>query len=157
MGGAAKPAGTVAYNLLCVEGTPTSQMRAFTAPISYVLLFLLGVLEGLIGCFQFSRGMGGVPVAALGFCLLIFVTCLLAGIGMGSPLGGLAPAVGWFAASFILTLPTPGGSVIVTNTSAGKWYLYGGAVSASVGCLLTFHGRLRHPPRSPGTGPGDIQ
>jgi LPXTG-motif cell wall-anchored protein len=33
--------------------------------------------------------------------------------------------------------------VIVTNTTAGKWYLYGGAVSAGVGMLLTFRRRAR--------------
>jgi hypothetical protein len=52
---------------------------------------------------------------------------------MGTPLGGLATALGWFVVSFVLTLPTHGGSVIINNSSAGKWYLYGGAVCAGVG------------------------
>jgi hypothetical protein len=117
------------------------------APAAYLLLFVLGAGEGAVGCFQFSRSVGHVPVAALGFCLLILVTCLLGSVGMGSPLGGLAIAMGWFAVSFVLTLPTPGGSVIVTNTAAGKWYLYGGAVSAGLGLVLTFTGRVRRASR----------
>jgi hypothetical protein len=43
----------------------------------------------------------------------------------------------------VLTLPTAAGSVIVTNTSAGKWYLYGGAVCAGVGVAISFRWRPR--------------
>ena len=110
---------------------------------AYVLLFLLGVMEGVIGCFLFSRGIGSVPVAALGFSALILVTCLLAGAGMGSPMGALVVALGWLVVSFVLTLPTPAGSVIITNTTAGKWYLYGGAVCAGVGIAASFRWRPR--------------
>lgn len=100
-------------------------------------------MEGLIGCFQFSRGTGGVPLAALGFCALILLSCILAGAGMRSPLGALAMAVGWFVVSFVLTLPTAGGSVIINNSSAGKWYLYGGAVCAGVGLAASSRWRGR--------------
>jgi len=55
------------------------------------------------------------------------------------------PAIGWLAASFVLTLPTAAGSVIVTNTPAGKWYLYGGAACAAVGVVVSFSLRLRRP------------
>lgn len=135
-----------------MEGIPRRRARAPLAAGGYLLLFLLGALEGLIGCFQFSRGIGPVPLAAVGFCLLIFLTCLLSSIGMGSPMGGLWPAIGWFAVSFVLTLPTPGGSVIVTNTDAGMVYLYGGAVSASTGLVLVFAARVR---RAGGPGRGN--
>jgi hypothetical protein len=131
-----------------VEGTPRRQARApLAASAAYLLLFVLGVAEGIVGCFQFSRSVGVVPVAALGFCVLLLVTCLFGSVGMGSPLGGLAIAMGWFAASFVLTLPTPGGSVIVTNTAAGMWYLYGGAASAGLGLVLTFTGPFRRASR----------
>jgi len=124
-----------------VENTPGRRPDPVGTAGAYVALFLLGAMEGLLGCFQFSRGVGPVPVAALAFCALIFMTCLLGGRGMGSPLGGLVPALGWFTASFLLTMPTPAGSVIVTSTAAGGWYLYGGAVSAGVGMALTFRRR----------------
>lgn len=137
------------YSLLCVEVTPSRQLRTLGAVGAYVLLFLLGALQGLIGSFQFPHSVGGVPVAALAFCLLILLTCLLAGRGMGSALGALAPAVGWLVSSLVLSLPTPGGSVVVTNSAAGKWYLYGGTVCASLGVGLALRGQ-RRPRGTPG-------
>ena len=136
---------SLAYSLLCVESGQGAGLGRLGVATAYVLLFLLGAMEGVIGCFQYSRSMGSVPVVALGFCALIFVTCLLAGAGMGSPMAAIVVAVGWLAASFVLTLPTAGGSVIVTNTTAGKLYLYGGAVCAGVGIVVSFRWRPRRP------------
>jgi hypothetical protein len=122
-----------------VSSTPEHRRPdALSTGAAYVALFLLGAMEGLIGCFQFSRAIGQVPVAALVFCVVVFLTCLLGGLGMGSPLGALMPAFGWLLASLVLTMPTAAGSVIVTNTTAGKWYLYGGAASAGLAVVLTF-------------------
>lgn len=121
----------------------------------YALLALFGIALGVIGCFQFSRSAGPVPVAALVSCVIVLAACWLAGLGMGSAFGGLAVAVGWLFASFVLTLPTPGGSVIVTNTPAGRWYLYGGAVCAAVGTVLGMRGRRPRRPASPRAGSGD--
>jgi Family of unknown function (DUF6113) len=131
------------YNLHCVETRRVRGADAFTVGSAYVALFLLGLVEGVIGCFQFSRGAGPVPLAALAFCAAIFGTCLLAARGMGSPLGGLVPALGWFVAALVLSMPTAGGSVIVTSTAAGKWFLYGGAIGAGLGMALSFRGRQR--------------
>ena len=141
-------AGPAPYSLLCVDSTPEpGQAQPAAQPgrpaasgvgTAYGVLFLLGVMEGLVGCFQFSRAIGPVPVAALAFCVVVFATCLLAGLGMDSPMGALVPAFGWLLASFVLTMPTAAGSVIVTDTTAGKWYLYGGAASAGLGVVLTF-------------------
>ena len=38
------------------------QRRDRRAAAAYVALFLLGVMQGLIGCFQFSHSLAGVPV-----------------------------------------------------------------------------------------------
>ena len=110
---------------------------------AYALLFVLGVMEGLIGCFQFSGMAGPVPAAALLLAAALFATCLLAGIGMGTAVGTFAVAAGWFAASFVLSLPTSGGSIIVTNTSAGTWYLYGGALAAAAAIVVMVAARAR--------------
>jgi hypothetical protein len=109
-------------------------------------------MEGLIGSFQFSYTVGQVPAAALAFCLLIFLTCSLAAMGMGSALGGAAAALGWFAATIALALPTAQGSVIITNTTAGMWYLYGGVVSAGLGMVVSL--RWRSAQRRGGSGAG---
>jgi hypothetical protein len=125
------------YSLLCVDSTPEPRRPdAVNVGAAYVALFLLGAMEGLIGCFQFSHAVGRVPAAALAFCVLVFLTCLLGGLGVGSPLGALLPALGWVLTSLVLTMPTAAGSVIVTNTTAGKWYLYGGAAAAALALVL---------------------
>ena len=97
-------AGPAPYSLLCVDSTPEPGQAQPVRPVqparpdtagagsAYAVLFLLGVMEGLLGCFQFSHVIGPVPVAALAFCVVIFATCLLAGLGMGSPMGALVPA-----------------------------------------------------------------
>jgi hypothetical protein len=112
------------------KGSP----RLLTAA-AYTALFLAGAVEGLIGSFQYSRL---VPVAAIGFCVLLLATCLLGAWAMRAISGALAPAIGWIVASFVLSMPVSGGSVIITNTTAGKWYLYGGTVSALAGIALSF-------------------
>jgi hypothetical protein len=102
----------------------------------YVALFLLGGLQGLIGAFQFGRGPS--PLVAIVFDVVILATCVLGSWGMRSALGGVLPAAGWFIVTVVLTGTAPGGSVIVTNTPAGKWFLYGGAVCAAAGAVYAF-------------------
>jgi hypothetical protein len=135
------------YNLQSVDSLPQPRpprdSQAFVTGGAYALLFVLGGMQGLIGCFQFSRGAGPVPVAALILAGLILVTCLLGAAGMGSAAGALVPAAGGLLVSVLLTLPTPGGSVVVTNTAAGAWYLYGGSVCAAAGVVFAFVSRSR--------------
>jgi hypothetical protein len=109
--------------------------RTLLSAAAYAALFLAGVVEGLIGSFQYSRL---APVAAIGFCVLLLGTCLLGAWAMRSIGGALWPAIGWIAASFILSMPVASGSVIITNSTAGKWYLYGGTVSSLAAIALSF-------------------
>jgi hypothetical protein len=118
--------------------TPGGSSEVLVTGGAYVLLFVLGGLQGLIGCFFYSTAFGPVPAAALAFALAIFATAVLAAWGMQTPTAGLMPAVGWFAASFVLAMATPGGSVVITNTAAGKWFLYGGALCAAAGVVVAF-------------------
>jgi hypothetical protein len=99
---------------------------------TYAALFLAGAVEGLIGSFQYSRA---APEGAIGFALLLLATGLVAAWAMRSISGALAVAAGWLLASFVLSMPVSGGSVIIANTAAGKWYLYGGTVAA-IGAVL---------------------
>jgi hypothetical protein len=107
---------------------------------AYVALFLFGAVQGLIGSFQYSRT---APVAAIGFCAAILATCLLGAWAMRSVGGALLPAIGWILAAFVISMPDSGGSVIIANTSAGKWFLYGGTVSALAGVFGSFGARTR--------------
>ena len=119
--------------------TDGKSSRLLTAA-AYTALFLAGAVEGLIGSFQYSRL---VPVAAIGFCVLLLATCLLGAWAMRAISGALAPAIGWIVASFVLSMPVSGGSVIITNTTAGKWYLYGGTVASLAGVGLSLLAGVR--------------
>jgi hypothetical protein len=109
--------------------------RVLLTGATYTALFLAGVVEGLIGSFQYSRN---APLGAIVFCIVLLVTCLLGAWGMRSVSGALFPAIGWIVASFVLSMPVSSGSVIITNTTAGQWYLYGGTVSALAAVALSF-------------------
>ena len=89
---------------------------------------------------------------AIGFALAIGLTCSLAAWALRGMGGALLPAIGWFVASFALAMPNPGGSVIIANTSAGEWYLYGGSICALFGVASAFAFITRRPPlrRDPG-------
>jgi hypothetical protein len=129
------------------EPDQDSRAEAFVTGGAYALLFLFGLAQGLIGSFQFSWGIGHVPLGALGFCAAILATCLLGAAAMGSAAGALLPAIGWFLASLALTIPTPQGSVIVTGTAAGELYLYGGAAAAAAGVITALVRRISAPAR----------
>jgi hypothetical protein len=119
-------------------GRPASCDGRLVVVGAYTMLLLLGAVQSLIGCFEYSRALGPVPAAALAFDVAILATCLLGAWGMRSPLGGLMPAVGWIVTSYVLAMGTPGGSVVITNTAAGKWFLYGGSAGAVAGVLVAF-------------------
>ena len=52
--------------------------------------------------------------------------------------GAILPAFGWIVASFVLAMPRSNGSVIITATPSGEWYLYGGAIAAAFGAITSF-------------------
>ena len=103
---------------------------------AYLALFLLGIVEGLIGTFYYSNGPG--VLVAICFAVAILITCVLGAQGMRSAAGGVLPAAGWFVTTIVLSTTSSGGSVIITNTPAGKWFLFGGAVCAAAGAVIGF-------------------
>ena len=109
----------------------------------YGALFLLGLVEGIIGSFQYSWTAGPVPAAALVCCAVILATCLLAAWAMRSVSGAVLPGMGWIIASFVLSMPVSNGSVIITDTTPGKWYLYGGTLSVAAGVVASFAAMAR--------------
>ena len=113
----------------------------------YGALFLLGLVEGTIGSFQYSWTVGPVPAAALVCCAVILATCLLAAWGMRSVSGAVLPGMAWVIASFVLSMPVSNGSVIITATP-GKWYLYGGTLSVAAGVVASFAAMARWTGRS---------
>ena len=115
----------------------------------YGMLLVLGVVQGLIGSFQYSRTAGSVPVAALVSCAAILATCLLGAWAMRSASGAILPGMGWVITSFVLSMPVSNGSVIITNTAPGKTYLYGGTLSVAVGVVVSLLTTARWPGARP--------
>jgi hypothetical protein len=133
-------------------GTTTTQRQSGTGrgtlltAVTYLVLFVLGGLQGMIGSFFYANSP--VPLVAIGFVVLIFATCLLAGWGMRTYGAGILAALGWMAASFVLAMPRQNGSVVITATSAGEWYLYGGALASILGAIVALYAWGRHRPRA---------
>jgi Family of unknown function (DUF6113) len=126
---------------------PNGGQRALTTAAGYLVLFVLGAFQGLIGSFQYSQAPA--PLIAIVLVVIIFGTCVACGWGVGTFTAGLLPAVGWILATFILAMGRPNGSVIITATAAGEWYLYGGALGCVIGSVAAYFTRLRRslPPR----------
>ncbi len=118
---------------------------------AYVALFVLGLVQGLIGTFQYSRGPA--PLASICFDLAILATCVLGSQGMRTALGGVLPAAGWLLVTVVLSSAPAGGSILVTATMAGEWFLFGGALSAVAGAVYAF-ARWSRPRRHAGRRPG---
>ncbi|HWF81801.1 MAG TPA: hypothetical protein VN695_14565 [Streptosporangiaceae bacterium] len=107
-----------------------------------VMLGLFGMVQALVGAFFY--GVGPAPAASITFDLAILATCLLGAWGLGRPLGGVIPAIGWFVVAFVLASGTGGGSVLITASAAGEWFLFGGAACATAGivAVLTLWSRF---------------
>jgi hypothetical protein len=118
------------------SGPPGADIHPALPSGGYIALVLLGMVQGLVGTFQYSRGPG-VLVAVL-FDAAILATCVLGAWGMQTALGGMLPAVGWFVVTLVLSGNSAGGSVIVTDTAAGKWFLFGGSLCAAAGAVSAF-------------------
>jgi len=116
------------------NGPPGRKTHPAVTAGGYIALFLVGMVQGLLGTFHYSHGPG-VLVAVL-FDAAILVTCLLGARGMRAAAGGVLPAAGWFVATLVLSSNSAGGSVIVTDTAAGKWFLFGGSLCAAAGAVL---------------------
>jgi hypothetical protein len=112
--------------------------------ITYLALFVFGAAQGVLGAFYYNSGPS--PLASLGFDLAILATCLLAAWGTERPPSAFLPALGWFIAAFALASGTKGGSVIVTASSGGEWFLFGGAAGAMIGALAGFTVSSRRKP-----------
>jgi len=127
-----------------MKGTTGKREPAWPVTVGlYGALFLFGAVQGLIGSFQYSRAAGAVPVAALICCAAILATCLLAAWATRSVSGALLPGMGWLITSFVMSMPVSNGSVIITSTTAGKWYLYGGTICVAAAVVASFIGSAR--------------
>lgn len=113
--------------------------------ITYVVLFLLGGVQGVLGGFQYSRL---APFVAIVLDLLIGATCLLAAWALRTPRAAFMPALGWIVAAFVLSMPVSNGSVIIATGTAGEWFLYGGTAALALSIAASFAVTRRSAPPS---------
>lgn len=119
------------------DSTGRHGARSLVTVGAYGVLFLFGAVQGMIGSFQYGRTAGSVPAAALVSCAAILATCLLGAWAMHSASGAILPGMGWLITSFVLSMPVSNGSVIITNTTPGQTYLYGGTLSVAVAVVVS--------------------
>jgi Family of unknown function (DUF6113) len=123
------------------EETPADNTAArdggVVSGVTYGVLFLLGLVLGVVGAFEHSWYVGVVPVAALVWLLILFAVPYVMGRLMGGKLGAAVPAVGWLLTSLVLAGRQSAGDVAIAGDSSGFWYLYGGAVAMAVAIMVT--------------------
>jgi hypothetical protein len=125
----------------------------FLVGTAYGVLAVLGVLLGVIGSFEFSWQAGSVPVAAIALSAVNLVIFRAAGWAMESRLGAVIPAALWMIILVVLSSRRPEGDLVVTGTTPGYVYMFGGAVAALVAIVWTRSSRswlLAGAPRPPG-------
>ncbi|GAA0949929.1 DUF6113 family protein [Nonomuraea longicatena] len=104
---------------------------------AYGMLFVLGLVMGLVGGFTQAWYVGTVPVAAVAWVLVLFGACLGAGKLMKGKLGAGVVGGGWLVVSTVFSLQGSAGDIVIAGDSAGYIYLYGGLVAVVAAFLMS--------------------
>ncbi|MER6949714.1 DUF6113 family protein [Nonomuraea sp. NPDC000554] len=112
-----------------------SQGESALGGAAYGMLFVLGVVMGVVGGFTQAWQVGPVPVAAIGWLAGLFGVCLGAGKLMGSRLGASVTAIGWLLVSMPFSFQLAQGDLVISGGPAGYVYLYGGMAAVVVAIL----------------------
>ncbi|MBB4917987.1 DUF6113 family protein [Streptosporangium saharense] len=127
--------------MVVMEQVPTAERSSgrAVAVAAYAVLFVLGLVMGLLGAFQHSWYLRPttVPVSAFGCVLALFAVCYGAGRMMGGKLAALAAASGWLVMTMVWLSGRQEGDVIIAADLSGYIYLYGGMVAALTAVLVT--------------------
>jgi hypothetical protein len=113
------------------------QVESALGGAAYGMLFVLGMVIGIVGGFtQATWHVGVVPVAAVGWVLVLFGVCVGAGKLLRSRLGVTVTAVGWLLVSMPFSLELSQGDLVISGNPAGFVYLYGGMAAVVVAFWL---------------------
>jgi hypothetical protein len=112
-------------------------VEAFVTGAVYGGLVVAGLMLGVIESFSFSWSAGWIPLAAILCCLFNLMAFWGAGWGLGGKLGAAVPALMWLAVVLVLAVQRPEGDLVVTGTTAGVVFLYGGVLAVGAALLLT--------------------
>ena len=116
--------------------TPVGSSRS-TQLIGYVVAFLLGALFGILGTIvhQISFSVFGLFDLPIGIVVALPAEALLLlGLRLVAPtrLASILAAVALVGIVSLLALPSPGGSVLIPDSTAGMVWLVGSALVAVI-------------------------
>ncbi|QYC44884.1 hypothetical protein Nocox_36650 [Nonomuraea coxensis DSM 45129] len=115
-----------------------SQAESALGGAAYGMLFVLGVVMGVVGGFTHPVWQEGpLPGAAVVWVLMLFLVCLGAGKLLGSRLGAAVPGAGWLLVTMPFTVQLASGDLVIASGLPGYVYLYGGLVALVVAYLLS--------------------
>ncbi|MEV0591568.1 DUF6113 family protein [Nonomuraea cavernae] len=115
-----------------------SQAESALGGAAYGMLFVLGLVMGIVGGFtQDAWHLGPVPAAAVAWVLGLFGVCVGAGRLMRAKMGAAVTAAGWLLVSMPFSLQLSQGDLVIAGGAAGYVYLYGGMVALVAGFFLS--------------------
>ncbi|MFC4122356.1 DUF6113 family protein [Nonomuraea zeae] len=104
-----------------------SQAESALGGAAYGMLFVLGVVMGVVGGFTHPAWqIGPIPAAAIAWVVALFAVCLGAGKLMHGRLGVTVTAIGWLLVTMPFTLQLGSGDLVIAEGAPGYTYLYGG-------------------------------
>ncbi len=101
--------------------------------VAYVLLFVLGALVCLCGCFVQSLWQPGGLLLALAATAAVFYGGLRV---TGTKLGAGVPVIGWFLTLLVLMTPRPEGDFVLAADASSYAYLFVGSITGVICATL---------------------
>lgn len=121
-----------------------------------MLALLLGLVAGALGSFLQAASLDVGPVALpygiVAAFVLSGVAFLAAETGTGGRSGRVAAVLGWLLGVVPLAIPRPEGDLVVTASTRGMLWLFGGTVLAGLSLAVPTR-PLTGGRRAPGAGP----
>lgn len=114
-----------------------NQLEAALGGAAYGMLFVLGMVAGVVGGFSQDWYIGEVPISAIVWVVVLFVLCLGAGRLMRTKLAATCLAIGWLLVSMVLSMKLAAGDLVIQGDLAGVVYLYGGMAAIVAAFLLS--------------------
>lgn len=120
-----------------VDAETRQGAHAVVTGAAYGVLFVLGVVFGVMAGLEHSWGLGDVvPPVPIVLSLVLFALLYGSGRLMGTKLGAFVPGMGWMLASLAFSVKRSEGDLIIAADVSGYWYLACGAVALVVAVLL---------------------
>ncbi|WP_049562209.1 DUF6113 family protein [Nonomuraea sp. SBT364] len=115
-----------------------SQAESALGGAAYGMLFVLGVVMGVVGGFTHAL-RDDLPelVTAIAWLVILFGVSLGAGKLMGSRLGAGVTSAGWLLVSMAFSFKLGAGDLVISGNLPGYVYLYGGIVAVVAAFLMS--------------------